>query len=92
MKPIKSILNRYDFKEDYRKNQDIYYDDENYTIYNVETSLYCICLGKERSLIWRGSIDITKPKEIEKTVDDYVKLVVLAMEEQNLIFSKDKDH
>lgn len=83
------------FKDDYQRNQDIYYDDdyyENYPVYHAETSLYCICSGKERSLIWRGSIDIVDPRDIEKTVDDYVKLVVLALEEQDLIFRKDKDN
>ena len=79
------------FRDDYLLHQDIYYDPEYYetfTIYHAETSLYCICEGKERSLIWRGSIDITDPENIEKTVNDYVKLVVLAMEEQDLIFHK----
>ncbi|WP_291868151.1 hypothetical protein [Maribacter sp.] len=87
--------NGYDFKEDYRKHQGIYYDDEyyeNYTVYNAETSLYCICVGKERSLIWRGSIDIIDPEKIEKTINDYVELVIFAMTEQNLIFRKEKDN
>lgn len=82
------------FNEDYRRHQDIYYDDEyykSYTVYNAETSLYCICSGKERSLIWRGSIDVLDPQNIEKTVDDYVKLVVMAMEEQDLIFWEEKE-
>lgn len=89
--------NNYDgrFRDDYLRHQDIYYDPEYYesfTIYHAETSLYCICEGKERALIWRGSIDITDPDNIEKTVDDYVKLVVIAMEEQDLIFYKEADN
>lgn len=82
------------FRDDYLGHQGIYYDADYYdkfTVYHAETSLYCICEGKERALIWRGSIDITDPKNIEKTVDDYVKLVVVAMEEQDLIFRKNKD-
>lgn len=82
------------FRDDYLNHQKIYFDTDYYdkfTVYHAETSLYCICEGKERSLIWRGSIDITDPKNIEKTVDDYVKLVVIAMEEQDLIFRKNKD-
>lgn len=81
------------FNEDYRRNQNIYYEDEyyeNYTVYHAETSLYCICVGKERSLIWRGGIDIVDPQNIKKTIDDYVKLVVVAMEEQDLIFRKEE--
>ncbi len=89
-----SELNNYygRFKDDYLGHQGIYYEGDYYdsfTIYHAETSLYCICEGKERSLIWRGSIDITDPKDIDKTVKDYVKLVVLAMEEQDLIFRKE---
>ncbi len=82
------------FKEDYRQHQNIFYENDYYRkfkVYHAETSLYCICMGKERSLIWRGSIDISDPKDIQKTVDDYVKLVVLAMEEQDLIFRKQTD-
>lgn len=87
--------NRNGFKEDYLRDQPIYYDPEyyeSYTIYHAETSLYCICEGKERSLIWRGRIDILDPNDIAKTVDDYVKLVVLAMEEQDLIFHKEAEN
>lgn len=78
------------FNEDYRRHQDIYYQDEyyeTYTVYNAETSLYCICEGKERSLIWRGNIDILDPDNIQKTIKDYVRLIVVAMEEQDLIFT-----
>ena len=81
-----------DFSDDYMSHQDIYYNSnyyEPFTVYHAETSLYCICEGKERSLVWRGSIDITDPENIEKTIDKYVKLVVLAMEEQDLIFRKE---
>ncbi len=81
------------FREDYLTHQNIYYDTdyyEEYRIYHAETSLYCICVDKERSLIWKGSIDILDPIDVKKTVNDYIKLVVLAMEEQDLIFRKEK--
>ncbi|MGB5272737.1 MAG: hypothetical protein WBN39_01670 [Flavobacteriaceae bacterium] len=81
------------FREDYMTHQNIYYDTdyyEEYRIYHAETSLYCICVDKERSLIWKGSIDILDPIDVKKTVNDYIKLVVLAMEEQDLIFRKEK--
>ncbi|WP_047414609.1 hypothetical protein [Cellulophaga sp. Hel_I_12] len=83
------------FNEDYRSHQGIYYDEDYYdefTVYHAETTLYCICEGKERAMIWRGSIDITDPKNIEKTIDDYIKLVILAMEDQDLIFKKEITH
>lgn len=83
------------FNEDYRRHQGIYHDEqyyEVYTVYNAETSLYCICEGKERSLIWRGNVDILDPDNVQKTIKDYVKLIVLAMEEQDLIFRKEESN
>lgn len=92
MKSIDDLYNSNEgFSEDYRKHQSIYYEDEyyeTYTVYNAETSLYCICVGKERSLIWRGSVDILDPDNVDKTIKDYVRLIVVAMEEQDLIFRK----
>ena len=82
------------FKEDYISHQDIYYDEnyyDAYTVYHSETSLYCICVGKERELIWRGIIDITDPSNMKSAIDDYIKLVVFALEEQDLIFHKEED-
>ncbi len=82
------------FKDDYLTHQDIYYDEnyyDEYKVYHAETALYCICVGKERELIWRGIIDITDPSNIKNVIDDYIKLVVLAMEEQDLIFHKEAD-
>jgi hypothetical protein len=81
------------FRDDYLNNQQIYYDRDYYnefTVYHAETSLYCICVGKERELIWRGAIDITDPKNIDKTIDEYIKLVVWAMQEQDIIFRKEE--
>lgn len=79
------------FREDYLHHQDIYYDSDYYqqfTVYNAETSLYCICVGKEKELIWRGAIDVTDPIKINKAIDDYIRLVVVALEQQDLIFRK----
>jgi hypothetical protein len=76
------------FKEDYLRYQDSFYNPDyydEYTIYHAETSMYCICPTKERELLWKGYIDITDPREIGKTVNEYVNLVVLALEELNLI-------
>jgi len=79
----------FNFSDDYAGHQDMYYDGDYYsdfTVYHAETSLYCICVDKERELIWRGAIDITDPDNVKRSVSDYIKLVVLAMEEQQLIF------
>lgn len=81
------------FKEDYLGHQNIYYEDEYYqrfTVYFVETSLYCICVDKERELIWRGVLEVPDPIEAEKTIREYTELVVSAMEMEELIFRKEK--
>lgn len=79
------------FKEDYNNHQDIltnpsYYD--KFKVFHAETSLYCICPTKDRDLIWKGFIDIVDPVSIEETVDDYINLLILALEEQDLLNKK----
>ncbi|MER3375219.1 MAG: hypothetical protein RIM83_11330 [Allomuricauda sp.] len=77
------------FSTDYLEHQDIYYDPESYdsfNIYHVETSLYCICEGKEMELIWRGDLDVTETVKVDKTIDTYIKLVTDKMGEQEIIF------
>ncbi|WP_040250100.1 hypothetical protein [Psychroserpens mesophilus] len=80
------------FKDEFLKHQDIYYSPNYYNayqIYKAETSVYCICPTKDRELIWKGYINITDPQaqSIEKTVNDYVKLAILVLEEEQLIKS-----
>ena len=81
------------FKDDYYLNQEIFYNPEYYrkfNIYHAETSFYCICPVKERELIWKGSIDIVDPSSIQETINDYVNLLVFALEEDNLLNKKEK--
>jgi hypothetical protein len=63
-------------------NPDYY---EEFKIYKAETSMYCICPTKDRELIWKGYINITDPRSIEKTVNDYVRLAIVVLEEEQLI-------
>lgn len=84
--------NQVRFNDDYLEHQGIYFDNsyyENFKIYFAETTLYCICEGKERAMIWRGIIEIMDPSNVNKAIKDYVKLVVTALEEQDLIFIED---
>ncbi len=77
------------FSVDYLEHQDIYYNSEYYetfNIYTVETSLYCICVDKERELIWRSDIDVIEPVKMEKTIEAYIKLIANKMGEQDVIF------
>jgi len=80
------------FRDDYLQYQNVYYDADyfkSFKIYHTETSLFCICQDKERFLVWRGNIDIDDPKNIEKSMDDYVKLVVNSMQSQDVVFRKE---
>ena len=75
------------FKEDYLKYQDAYYNPdyyEEYSIFHTETSLYCICPKNPRELIWKSSIDVTDPESIEETVSEYVQLVIIILDEEQL--------
>ena len=93
-KTLKERMNNIDkmfvrFSNDYLEHQDIYYDSKYYdsfNVYHLETSLYCICIGKERELIWRGNVDVTEPANMEKTMDNYIKLITKAMGEKEVIF------
>ncbi|WP_033959345.1 hypothetical protein [Psychroserpens jangbogonensis] len=78
------------FKEEYLMYQDVFYNPEyyeEYNIYKAETSMYCICPTKDRELIWKGYINITDPQSqsIGKTVNDYVRLAIVVLEEELLI-------
>jgi len=92
-KSYRNVDNTYrKFRDDYYTNQDIYYNPayyEQYPVYHAEASLYCICETKERELIWKGFIDITDPTNIKETVDDYVKLMVFILEENELLIKKE---
>lgn len=80
------------FKEDYLQHQEIYYDSDyyaQYNLYHTETSLYCICVEKKEELIWQGAIDISDPKNVDKSIDAYVDLVVKTLQEQELILIND---
>lgn len=79
------------FKEDYLKYQDAYYNPDyynEYVVYHAETSMYCICPEKERELIWKGYIDIMDPQSMDETINDYVRLVIVVLEEQKLLSPK----
>lgn len=61
---------------------------EDYAVYNTETSLYCLCPGMERDLIWRGKIDIVNPPGAASTIRDYVKTLVQTLKKNNLLIVK----
>jgi len=79
------------FEEEYLMQKQWHFDAdeyEEYQIYKAETLMYCICPIKDRELLWKGYINISDPQSVHKTVDDYVKLVIAALEQEQLILSK----
>ncbi len=77
------------FGEYYYVNQYLYLKQkgwkEDYTIYFVETSLYCICPSKERELLWRGEIEISDSKSIKKNINKYIKILFKSLKENELL-------
>lgn len=79
------------FSVDYLKHQTLFKDksyDVAYSVYNAETTMYCICASKDRELIWKGSLEITEPESISGGVKDFIQLMMIALEERNLINPK----
>lgn len=54
----------------------------NYDVYTSETSLYD--LNRDR-MVWAGTVQTTDPGDIRKEVKDYVKTVMDALKEKNLL-------
>lgn len=76
------------FKDEYLSSQNFFFNKEYnqaYKVYHLETSLFCICPTKERELLWKGYIEITDSKSIDKTIQQYVKLILKQLESQQLI-------
>jgi hypothetical protein len=80
------------FRDDYLIHQGIYYDQDETRRredYIAETSLYCICVGKERELIWRSNVRINRTRKTEKVVRKYVEFLITSLEDQQLIIGHD---
>jgi hypothetical protein len=54
----------------------------NYDVYTSETSLYD--LNQDR-LVWAGTVQTTDPGDIRKEIKNYVKIVIDALKENNLL-------
>ncbi|MFL1895330.1 hypothetical protein ACJRPK_06480 [Aquimarina sp. 2-A2] len=72
----------------YYTYQDIFYNPRyynEYKIYHVETSIYNINEGENKSLVWVGSLDIIDPTTITTTVRDYVNAIIAKLIKDNII-------
>lgn len=90
---IKEFDRTYDrFRDDYLMHQEIFYAEEDRIppkVYYTETSLYCICVGKKRELIWRSNSHITRTRNEDKVIRHYVRQLINSMEAQQLIIGPD---
>lgn len=61
---------------------------EDYPVLNTESSLYCLCPGRENDLIWRGNIDIENASDSQKTIRDYIKILVKTLKKNSFLSAK----
>ncbi|GAL65811.1 hypothetical protein [Jejuia pallidilutea] len=79
------------FSPYYLLYQEAYYNQNYYSSYNVfhiETSLYSLKSNSDKSLVWSGSYDIVDPKDVTKTIDKYVEVVIKSLEKEKIIPKK----
>jgi hypothetical protein len=85
---VRDLSDTFDsFTEDYYSSQETLYTAntyEEYTLYHTQATLYCICPGKARELIWQGEIDIVD-ENITKNMKDYVALLTKTLKERQIL-------
>lgn len=75
------------FEAYYFDNQYLNFEDEkeSYVVYTTETSLYCICPGKERELLWRGEIEIVDRDNMNRNINKYLNVLLKGLIENQLL-------
>ena len=78
------------FEDYYYSNQHVYFKEqqERYQVYTTETSLFCICPGKERELLWRGEIELVDSANLNRNVSTYINALFKNLKENNLLLLK----
>jgi hypothetical protein len=79
-----------DFYDDYNFSQSVFSTEEevqSYQVYHAESALYCVCPSKEKQMIWKGSFVVTRPDRERKAINDYIKLLVHALDDQHLLIN-----
>jgi len=70
--------------------QDVYLEEgyyNKYKIYHIEASLYNLQENNDKSLVWVASYDVVDPRQVNKTVNNYVKAIIKSLEENQVINS-----
>lgn len=75
------------FEDYYYGNQHLYFkeQEERYQVYTTETSLFCICPGKERELLWTGEIEVVDAEKLNKNVSAYIKILINTLKDNNIL-------
>lgn len=75
------------FEDYYYGNQHLYFKEqqERYQVYTTETSLFCICPGKERELLWRGEIEVVDANKVDRNIKSYMTVLFKSFKENNLL-------
>lgn len=75
------------FEEYFYGNMHLYYKEqlERYQVYTTETSLYCICPGKERELLWRGEIEVVDANKINRNISSFITVLFKSLKENKLL-------
>ncbi|WP_298516789.1 hypothetical protein [uncultured Kordia sp.] len=76
------------FLGSYLASRDDYFsqdDYKKYKVFYVETAMYTLKKGEEKSLVWYETYTIIDPSNIAEITDDYVKVIIKSMEKEKLI-------
>ncbi|WP_432410121.1 hypothetical protein [Rasiella sp. SM2506] len=75
------------YSDYYYGNQNLYFkqEQERYQVYTTETSLYCICPGKERELLWRGEIEVVDADKVNRNINSYINILFDTLKENTLL-------
>jgi len=68
--------------------QDVYHTQgyyNRYKVYNIEASLYNLKSNNKKSLVWMATYELVNPREINKTISNYVSAILKSMETHNLV-------
>ena len=83
-----NFKNKYQtFGDYYYHNQHLNYKEEahRYQVYTTETSLFCICSAKERSLVWHAEIEVIDAHKVNRNMNQYLQLLVKSLRENQLL-------
>lgn len=72
------------YQETYFK-QDYY---SSYKVFNIETSIYNLKKGSDKSLVWRGSFDLIDPTNSAEAIDSHIKKLLKTLEKEKIIPKK----